>query len=443
LKILKIARALLESNVLCDHCLGRQFALLSHGQTNDSRGEIIKLLLVLEGHRLVLLGKEDGKKILQTVAVNGLSNVSVQTLRVLGLDVASSKNVCYLCEDNFVSLNDLAQEIIHKLSDYEYQTMLIGIKVPLNIEEKEDELRAKFRLNWGESIRNEFSREIGKRVLKVTGKIVDYKRPDILVLVNPFTNHVNLQINSLFIGGKYKKLIRGIPQARWLCRDCSGQGCVKCNWTGKRYTDSVEELIATPILEETFGSETKFHAAGREDIDARVLGFGRPFIVEMKNPKKRFLDLNKMEKKINNHAKTKVEVRGLVFVSKEDVRRLKIKGQVEKIYRAMVEFESEICNDELSRIEKGLSDKLISQMTPQRVLHRRADKMRKKYLYEVNLKKLGPTLVEMLIRSQGGLYIKELITGDGGRTKPSISEITDIPAKCVELDVLKICMEDF
>jgi len=38
----------------------------------------------------------------------------------------------------------------------------------------------------------------------------------------------------------------------------------------------------------------------------------------------------------------------------------------------------------------------------------------------------------------GGLYIKELISGDDGRTKPSISEILNTPAECIELDVLEV-----
>jgi len=84
---------------------------------------------------------------------------------------------------------------------------------------------------------------------------------------------------------------------------------------------------------------------------------------------------------------------------------------------------------------------VINQLTPQRVAHRRAIKIRKKYLYRLEVKKLKPNLVEMLIRCQGGLYIKELIHGDEGRTSPSVSELMDTPAKCVELDVMDVELE--
>jgi tRNA pseudouridine synthase 10 len=59
----------------------------------------------------------------------------------------------------------------------------------------------------------------------------------------------------------------------------------------------------------------------------------------------------------------------------------------------------------------------------------------------LELKKLKPNLVEMLIRCQGGLYVKELINGDEGRTRPSVSEIVDVPAECIELDVMEVELE--
>ena len=39
------------------------------------------------------------------------------------------------------------------------------------------------------------------------------------------------------------------------------------------------------------------------------------------------------------------------------------------------------------------------------------------------------------------MYVKELVHGDSGRTKPSISEILGNPAKVEELDVIKIWVE--
>ncbi len=84
----------------------------------------------------------------------------------------------------------------------------------------------------------------------------------------------------------------------------------------------------------------------------------------------------------------------------------------------------------------------IHQQTPLRVLHRRADLVREKYIYEANIKRLAPNRVEMKIRCQGGLYIKELVSGNEGRTVPSIASIINAEAKPLELDVLNVIMEE-
>ena len=55
---------------------------------------------------------------------------------------------------------------------------------------------------------------------------------------------------------------------------------------------------------------------------------------------------------------------------------------------------------------------------------------------------MAPNRVEMKIRCQGGLYIKELVSGNEGRTVPSIASIINAEAKPLELDVLNVIMEE-
>jgi len=101
---------------------------------------------------------------------------------------------------------------------------------------------------------------------------VDFERPDLVVLLDLWTEKVELQVNSVFIYGRYRKFERGIPQTRWLCRECRGRGCEKCNYTGKMYPESVEELISGSILAEFKGEYMVLHGWGREGIDVRMLG---------------------------------------------------------------------------------------------------------------------------------------------------------------------------
>ncbi|NWG11852.1 tRNA pseudouridine(54/55) synthase Pus10 [Candidatus Bathyarchaeota archaeon] len=444
MNILEKSLRMLEEYSLCDHCLGRQFALLGHNMENNERGCAIKLALTLEAHNFALSKSKEGIKNLKILAAKGFSEKAAKILQKMRKYVSSKSlpEKCFLCEDRFEKAEGLARNALEQLEGYEHTSFLVGIELPVAVEEREDEFKAKFDIGYSENMRNEFGRVIGKKIAECSGTIADYKKPEVVVLVNPFTEEMRLQINPLFIAGYYKKLIRGIPQSRWFCSNCRGKGCKKCNWTGQMYPESVEELIAKPTLDLTSGTKVSLHASGREDIDARMLGRGRPFVIEVTKPQRRFLNLEKLEENVNIHAKGKVEVSNLRFVDKSFVRKLKKAESSQKEYRVMVEFEHKIGVEDLNLLEKKLTNVMVKQKTPLRVVHRRADLMREKYIYEVKVKKLSPKKGRMWIRCQGGLYVKELVTGDEGRTTPSVSEILQNKAKPMKLDVLNVIMED-
>lgn len=442
--ILKKALRMFEKYPLCDHCLGRQFALLGHGIENDERGKSIKLILTLKAHALAISEDREGVRILKILATNGFSKIAKETLQKMKKRIPSKNlpKTCFLCGDKFENLEDLAEKALSLLENSEYRNFLVGIKLPLAVEEREDEFKAEFEVVYGENMRNEFGRVIGKKIAERSGKTVEYKKPEVVVLVNPLDEEIRLQINPLYIAGRYKKLVRGIPQSKWYCSHCWGKGCEKCNWTGKMYPESVAEIIEKPFIDATGGVKASFHASGREDIDARMLGKGRPFVIEVTKPKKRFLDLKKLAEAVNAYAKGKVEVSNLRFADKNVVRRLKKAESAQKEYRVLIEFKNKITAKDLRLLEEKLTNAMVKQKTPTRVLHRRADLTREKYIYEVKVKKLSPKRAEMKIRCQGGLYVKELVTGDEGRTTPSISEILKNTAKPIKLDVLNVIMGD-
>jgi len=443
MEILEKALEMLEKYPLCDHCLGRQFALLGQNIENDERGRALKLTLTLKAHMLALSKSKEGLKILKILATNGFFKTAAELLQKMKKRVVekSVPKTCFLCEDKFKIINEIAKKALKELDVYEYGSFLVGVELPVAVEEREDEFRAEFDVCYGENMRNEFGRTIGKKIAEQSGKTVDYRKPDIVLLINPFTEKIRLQPNPLYIAGRYKKLVRGIPQSKWFCSNCHGKGCEKCNWTGKMYPESVEEIIAKPFLEATGGAKASFHASGREDIDARMLGKGRPFIIQIAKPKKRFLDLKKMEDTVNSYAEGKVEVSHLHFADKAAVRKLKKAESAQKEYHVIIEFENEVTAEDLRLLQEKLTNAVVKQRTPLRVLHRRADLTREKYIYEVKVKKLSPKKVEMKIRCQGGLYVKELVTGDEGRTTPNVSDILKNKAKPIKLDVLDVIME--
>jgi tRNA pseudouridine synthase 10 len=435
--ILRSALQMLREHPVCDHCLGRQFALLGYGMQNEERGRAIKTLLTLRGHQMALSKDRAGNRLMESLALNGSFEIAREVLRRLGEKTGAGRK-CYLCNGLFTKTDSLAMKAVEKLDGYEYETLLIGVRLPHEITEREDEFKARYNVTHGESIRSHLSHEIGKQTCNILKKKASYREPDIVIIVDPTTDTFRLQVTPLHIAGRYRKLVRNIPQSQWQCKECSGRGCLTCNWTGKKYQESVEEIIGAPLIKMTKGKESVLHGAGREDIDVRMLGSGRPFVIEIKEPKKRRVDLKKLERKINKHAKGKVEVHKLRVANKKTVRQYKKSQNAEKTYTATIEFERDVSDQELEKVERSLSGTVIQQQTPKRVLHRRADLQREKYIYTTKLKRKSQNRVEIHIHCQGGLYIKELITGDGGRTKPSVTSITGAQAKNLSLDVLQV-----
>ena len=124
------------------------------------------------------------------------------------------------------------------------------------------------------------------------------------------------------------------------------------------------------------------------------------------------------------------------------VRRLKKGEGAQKEYRLLAEFEEQVSDENLRMLEEKLSGTSIKQQTPLRVMHRRADLTRERYIYKVKVKKVSLKRALMEIRCQGGLYVKELVSGDEGRTTPNVSDLLGNRAKTLRLDVLKVVMDD-
>jgi tRNA pseudouridine synthase 10 len=440
--VLEKALEMLSRYPLCDHCLGRQFAQLGYNMENNVRGQAIKISLTMQSNDLVNENDYEGIEQLRVLATNGYSMEAQETLKHLKiLQKYDKETKCSLCEDKFKLVENLTLKALQVIGDHEFTTFLVGIEMPAEIEECEDEFKAKFNVSFGESMRHEFGRIFGKAIAKATCKEADYLIPDLVIVINPFLEKTRLQINPLFIAGRYRKFLRDIPQSTWFCSNCRGKGCNKCGKTGKLYPESVESLSSKLLIEASRGHQVFFHASGREDIDARMLGNGRPFVIEISKPKKRFLNLMALEEEINASTVGKIEVSGLHFATKEVVRRLKKGENSQKEYALLAEFERDLTDKDLGIIEKIFSEVTIKQQTPLRVVHRRADIVRERYIYKVKVKKVSLKRALLEIRCQGGLYVKELVSGDEGRTIPNVSDSLGNPAKTLKLDVINVMME--
>ena len=371
--------------------------------------------------------------------IEGSNNVERADKVAEELDIDLDNVDCVVCDNLFDKLDDgLYKKIDDKINKLgiEFETFLVGTKISKDIQKRDEELSEKFNLNV-ETIKKEVNRLIGLGIWEIYDKEAEFESQDIVFNIDLVGEpKVRIQINPLYIEGRYNKLKRGIPQTKWPCTKCKGRGCDECNHTGKQYPESVEELISEHFLKLTRGREAKFHGAGREDIDVLMLGSGRPFVLEIKEPKIRKIDLHSVEEKINEINEGKTSYHNLHVCERR--RKAEIKQSspdTYKVYNALVKCDDVIDMDKLEQIT-GLNE--IHQQTPLRVLRRRADKVRIKHVLDLSYDLIDDTSFNMRIKTEGGLYIKELISGDDGRSKPNISEILGVNAICEQLDVIEV-----
>lgn len=393
---------ILKDDYVCDKCLGRSFGQLLTGMTNEGRGRILR-------HYLAML-IDSGEKIV-------VDNSNFYGIKFHLKKVKPKKpKKCSVCSGLFQELKKKVKLIANKLRKYEYKTFLIGCKLTPELIEKEQELWNRVGIEWCESIKNEINRESGIELERITGKEMNRKLPDVTVLLDLNTDSVELNIRSIYVYGKYQKLVRGIPQTKW---------------KRKIFKTSVQETIEKPFLKQTKFDRTSFHGSGREDVNVRCLGW-RPFVLELINPMKRKIDLKKTGNELKKSKK--VRVKDLKIVGKDLIREIK-SADYDKTYKAVVVFENPV--ERLKRLDE-LRNAMITQRTPVRVLRRRSDKIRRRRVKDIRYKPLSKKKVEFKITTQAGLYVKELITGDEGRTEPNISGLMNNKVKKIELDVIKI-----
>ena len=115
-------------------------------------------------------------------------------------------------------------------------------------------------------------------------------------------------------------------------------------------------------------------ASGREDVDVRMLGRGRPFVVEVVNPRNRDLSptlLHSVEKDINS-ACLDVNIRDFQLANKKDVQMHIKEGETEKRkhYAAYCCCDRELTAEDVQKIKDVGKQIVIEQKTPIRVLHR-------------------------------------------------------------------------
>jgi tRNA pseudouridine synthase 10 len=344
---------------------------------------------------------------------------------------------CPTCENLLDDVGNVSKIISSACDGIQFSTMQVGVHIPKDLIEEEDRIRSRYGAPGSKPLKAAFVEEVQTSTSeKVEGIEFVRERPDLMVLIDTLTLRVDVDVRPVFLYGRYRKLSREIPQTRWPCRACRGRdgGCESCESTGLQYPDSVQDLIGKPIAEQMDALDTAFHGMGREDIDVRCLGQGRPFVLEVKSPKKRTPQFDSLLKLVESNAKGRVEIDSLRLSDRKEVARIK-QTRSEKSYTIRFKPESIEDPEKISEDIFALAGTMIEQQTPKRVSHRRADRNRVRQVVSVDRVDIVGDEIEMTLRCEAGTYIKELVHSDEGRTIPSVTSIIGAPCEVIWLDV--------
>ncbi len=372
---------------VCRRCAGRVYGKVGTGIDNAMRGSIIQFIFSL-------LWKEDLK--------------------------FQDEDSCAICHGIFGRLDIYREMIMDASREYEFRTFLIGSRFDADIIQNEERFHSE---TYSESIKKEFNRELGKRLQSFSDREFDKDDPDIAFQLDTRYDSLKLQVKSLFIYGTYRKFRRDIPQTRWI-------------YGGPEKSDSLEEIIGKKLSGLTGCSNYFLHGAGREDVDVRMLGNGREFIIEAWEPKKRSIDLGELKTMVNSSG-SGIEISNLKFTSKRHVQELKASDYY-KTYEALVQSPDAIDGHKLTGAAQKLTGKVIYQRTPLRVSGRRSDLTRHREVRETSVLGVDGFTARIQITAQAGTYIKELVSGDHGRTEPNLAHLYGSELTVRELDVIRI-----
>ncbi|WKX96803.1 hypothetical protein Q1695_012891 [Nippostrongylus brasiliensis] len=252
----------------------------------------------------------------------------------------------------------------------------------------------------------------------------------------PCTFSISFERDPVYVAGRYCKYSRSLPQSPWSVEDKAAP---------KEPGNSVSEKVCDPMAKMFGASDTRFIASGREDLDVRMLGDGRPFAVELRNC--RFTNslkgeecentLRRLEEEIN--AQRDIKVKYLTRITREEAESLSV-GEEEKRkhYTAYCYSTLPISDEALASAMKSAPVELI-QRTPVRVLKRRALLDRPRTVYTLEILRMDSHHFLMRLETQAGTYVKEFVHGDFGRTRPSLADLLNVSNG--EIDILDLDVE--
>ena len=342
------------------------------------------------------------------------------------------------------SRDSIIQQIRETLNDdYQFDTFLIGATLPANLFEKEDQIRARFKIRGRENIKSQLIRDLRKKFSEVTKKRIDILHPDLTINLQ-FQKNTSLEINTkmrpLIMLGRYIKKNRGIPQRSGGEHNSGNELCIQSepyrivSQTPRQASVirtledvSIQSIISKEILRITKGEALKFSWIGSEDENSLVLGSGRPFFVQIRNPKT--IHLNQKTLRFQEYG---------LFVNIEEFFERLPEQPVQFIAKTRIVIQA---SRQIGK-EGGLKIKSLANSIV--VFQNQKNKSRSsaKRIYSIDIVKINNKIFELDVIADGGLAIKQFVEGRE-YISPNISAVANLQCKCLLFDILDIRIKEY
>lgn len=334
---------------------------------------------------------------------------------------AAKKSVkkCHICRGLFDNLDQIAKKTFSAAEQYEFDTFLVGATLAMQFFEREDALRARLKIRGKESIKNQLTRELGQRIAKITGKRVDFSRPDVTlnVMIDKEGNiDAVARARPVAFAGRYTKKVRGLPQKQERCPMCQGRGCNLCDNTGFYGDKSVEGILAKHLAKMTAGHAPRFSWVGSEDQNSLVLGKGRPFYVKISDPR-----IRDPKKRISEAGIT-ATITDILDDVPDTQARFAVKTRIS------CSCERPVAKDDIARLRSlaGKEARFESR-----------SKIASKKIHSAQAKKTGDREFVLTIKADGGLPIKQFVGGEQ-YMEPNVSGLLGAKCECMTFDILAV-----
>ena len=342
------------------------------------------------------------------------------------------------------SRDSIIQRIRETLNDdYQFDTFLIGATLPANLFEKEDQIRARFKIRGRENIKSQLIRDLRKKFSEVTKKRIDILHPDLTINLQ-FQEKTSLEINTkmrpLIMLGRYIKKNRGIPQRSGGEHNSGNEVCIQSepyrivSQTPRQASvirtledASIQSIMSKEILRITKGEALKFSWIGSEDENSLVLGSGRPFFVQIRNPKT--IHLNQKTLRFQEYG---------LFVNIEEFFERLPEQPVQFIAKTRIVIQA---SRQIGK-EGGLKIKSLANSIV--VFQNQKNKSRSsaKRIYSIDIVKINNKIFELDVIADGGLAIKQFVEGRE-YISPNISAVANLQCKCLLFDILDIRIKEY